>query len=51
MVAKWIEEQAYHGTLQPLQWRVHSQNPTGRSRMTQALQNADKYWNKGEIND
>jgi hypothetical protein len=51
MVAKWIEEQAYHGTLSPLKWNVHSQNPTGRSRMIQALQNADKYWNKEKIND
>ena len=45
-VAKWIEEQAYHGTLPRLAWSVHSMNAVGRKNMTKALSNADKYWNE-----
>jgi hypothetical protein len=43
-VAKWIEEQAYLGELPRLGWRIHTQNPIGKSNMEQALKNADKYW-------
>lgn len=44
-VARWIEEQAFLGTLLPLQWRVHSQNPVGRQNILVAMQNAERYWN------
>jgi hypothetical protein len=43
-VAKWIEEQAYHGTLTRLTWTIHSMNAVGRKNMEKALFNADKYW-------
>lgn len=45
-VARWIEEQAYHGTLPQLAWTVHSANPVGRANMTAALTNADKFWSR-----
>lgn len=44
-IACWIEKQAYEGTLKKLKWNIHSANPIGRGRITQALRNADKYWN------
>lgn len=46
MVACWIEEHAYLGTLPRLAWKVHSQNGVGVTKMTKALQNADRYWNE-----
>ena len=46
MVACWIEENAYLGTLPRVAWRVHSQNGVGVAKMTTALQNADRYWNE-----
>ena len=47
-VADFIEEQAHAGTLKRLVWQIHTGNPDGRKRMTQALQNADKYWDEQE---
>lgn len=46
VVANWIEEQAYLGNLQPIVVYFHTDNPVGRKRMMQAIQNAQKYWNK-----
>lgn len=43
-VAKFIEESAFDGTLDPLSYNVHSANPIGRERMIQALMNADRFW-------
>jgi mutator protein MutT len=45
MVAKWIEENAFHGKLKPLEWEVHSANPVGRQNMTMALKKAEQFWN------
>lgn len=45
-VAKWIEEQAFHGNLPRLRWRVHSQNPIGARNMRQALLNAERFWDR-----
>lgn len=44
MVAKWIEEAAYLGTIPRLTWAIHSQNSVGVASMRAALTNADKYW-------
>ena len=44
-VAKWIEEQAFHGTLPRLTWFIHSLNHIGMLNMTRAMQKADEYWN------
>jgi len=43
-VAKYIEEGAFHGTVPPLLWVIHSANPVGRMNMGLALSNADRYW-------
>lgn len=50
MVAKFIEEAAYNGTLDPLSYNVHSANPTGRDRMIAALMQADKFWSSRRDN-
>ena len=47
-VANWIEENAFHGTLERLVWAVHSKNTVGAKGMTQALTNADKFWDQKE---
>lgn len=47
-VANWIEEQAFHGNLPRLVWAVHSKNTVGAKGMTQALTNADKFWDQKE---
>jgi hypothetical protein len=43
-VARYIEEAAFFGKIPPLHWEIHSANPVGRENMTQALLNAEKYW-------
>jgi len=48
-VAKWIEEQAYHGNLPRLQWAVHSDNPVGVKNMRAALEQANKFWERNEL--
>jgi hypothetical protein len=48
MVAKAIEEAAFHGYIKRLKWRIHSQNSVGVATMRQALENADRYWTAGE---
>lgn len=45
-VARWIEEEAYHGSLPKLSWSIHSKNPVGRKNMMRALVKADEYWSK-----
>ena len=44
-VARFIEEQAFLGKLPPLEWRVHSRNRVAAERMSNALRNADRFWN------
>ncbi|VTR97310.1 cyclic-phosphate processing receiver domain-containing protein [Tuwongella immobilis] len=44
-VARFIEEQAFYGTIPKLVWAVHSTNPVGRKAMTQAMTKADEFWN------
>ena len=48
-VACWIEQQAYNGTLRPLTWYIHSSNPSGRTRIELALNQANKFWKKQNI--
>jgi len=43
-VAKWIEEQAFRGTLPKLDWSVHSMNPVGAKNMKKALKKANEFW-------
>lgn len=45
MVARWIEEQAFHGTLKPIpHLAVHSDNNVAIADMNAAFNNAKKYW-------
>ena len=52
-VARWIEEAAFRwgrgedGGLPPVKWAIHSQNPVGLGKMTQALRNAERFWGMG----
>lgn len=43
-VAEFIEQGAYHRTLDPVHVIFHKTNPDGCERIKQALANADKYW-------
>jgi hypothetical protein len=43
-VAKYIEEQAYHGKLPKLVWTIHSANTVGRKNMEAALGRAEQFW-------
>lgn len=43
-VAKWIEQNAFEGTLTPVTWSVHSANTVGRQNMIAALKNANRFW-------
>jgi hypothetical protein len=43
-LAKWIEEQAFNGTLSPMQWRIHSKNSAASKEILMAMQNADRFW-------
>ena len=46
MVARWIEERAYFGLLDPIpNLIVHSDNNVARDDMLKAFENAKKYWN------
>lgn len=47
-VAKWIEEHAYTGELNRLQWRIHTQNWAKSPQIEMALINADKFWDANE---
>ena len=48
-VAKLIEQKAYFNEIKPFSWDVHSQNPTGAKNISDAMNNADKYWRKNEL--
>jgi hypothetical protein len=45
-VAMFIEEAAFHGRLGRVAWAIHSANPVGRQRMTRALENAERWWDR-----
>ena len=45
-VASWVEEAAYNGDIKQFAWKIHSANPVGVRKMKQALENADRFWNK-----
>jgi hypothetical protein len=45
-VASWIEEQAFHNLLSPLEVYVHSDNSVRAPQMRQAIQNAWRYWHR-----
>lgn len=45
-VAVWIEEQAFHGNINPVKWSVHSDNPVGILDIKRAMQSAERFWTK-----
>jgi hypothetical protein len=45
-VAKWIEEQAFHGNIPKLSWTVHSYNPIGSKNIIRAMKKAEEFWGK-----
>lgn len=48
-VACFIEDGAFRGSMEPLEWAIHSQNPVGRQRMKSALVMANMYWRNRQI--
>lgn len=45
-VAKYIEEGAHNGTLNPIYYQVHSANPAGAEKIHVAMESAWKVWRK-----
>lgn len=45
-VALHIEAGAFSAKIPRIQWQIHSQNPVGAKKMKQALDGADKFWDK-----
>lgn len=45
-LASWIEEKAFNGNIPPMDWQVHSANPIGAKAISQAMQNAERFWNE-----
>lgn len=43
-VAQWIEQAAFHKSIKPLNWNIHSANPVGAQNMKHALMSADRFW-------
>jgi hypothetical protein len=43
-VAKFIEQMAYDGFINPIQWDVHSANPVGRKNIEMAMESACRFW-------
>ncbi len=43
-LAKWIEEQAFNKTLNKLDWKIHSANPTGAENIARAMTSAERFW-------
>ena len=44
-VAKFIEANAYDGTIRYLTWTIHSANPVGRQNIEAAMNAAERFWN------
>lgn len=45
-VACKIEGFAHRKDILPLRWAIHSANPIGRDRIRQAMESAERFWNK-----
>ena len=50
-VADWIETQAFHGRLKPLDWKVHSMNVIGSNKIYTAMTSADHFWSMREFEE
>ncbi len=47
-VAKWIEEEAFYGRLQKLDWFIHSKNEVGAKNIEKAMRKAESFWSKND---
>lgn len=47
-IACIIERYAHDGLIPRMTWDVHSANPAGALRITQAMKSADRYWDRME---
>ena len=45
-VALHIEAYAFSAKIPRLKWSLHTQNPVGAKKMRQALEGADRFWDK-----
>lgn len=43
-VAIKIEEKAFYGMCNPIEWRIHSRNPVGSAVIKVAMESADRLW-------
>jgi hypothetical protein len=43
-VAKFIEKGAQDGTIQSLEWHIHSANPPGAKNISAAMKKAEEFW-------
>jgi|GEM_PF-1272151 len=50
-VATWIEEAAFSGVIERIEWRIHSANPVGRSAIEAAMAKADQFWSQNEAKE
>ena len=48
-LADWIEELAFNNKIPRMAWKVHSKNPVKSKAITQAMTNADRFWDKNEL--
>ena len=44
-VAKHIEKLAFENKVSKIEYRIHTANYVARGNITQAMRNADKFWN------
>lgn len=51
IVAKYIEKYAFNGTLNRMKWDIHSANPVGAKNITMAMQGAERWWKKNEVEE
>lgn len=47
-VARFIEEQAFLGTIPPIDYALHSANPVGRANIDKAMKRAWSFWEKDQ---
>lgn len=43
-VAAWIEMMAAAEKMNRIKWSIHSANPVGRQRISQAMESAERFW-------
>lgn len=48
-LAKWIEEKAFLGELNRLEWSIHSKNNVASKFIEMSMNKADEFWSKNEL--